>query len=287
VPVYHTYADLDAFKGFLKDGGELATGGLGSTTDVPMLSVLEGASRAVDAFCDRSSFGSGFGPRTGTNVYDANGESYLNLRDDLITYTSGTVAPSTGASAVAVTETTDGYFDSGTGIYATPYRRFRLHLLTSKPVGVGYRIWSFLGKWGYQDERSTSTTTVSSGLAVDATATTFTTSATPTIAIGHTLLIGSEQLYVTGLASTTATVVRGVNGTTAAVHANSSAIDVYRYPREVRNATLLIAQRRWRARQSGVGGFVEGTGIGGGALPPSEMTILRQTVGHLRIYGVG
>jgi len=283
--VPHTYADLDQFKAFLKDGGEQVTGGLGVTNDNFMLSILEAASRTVDAYCDRSRFGSGFGPRTGTNVYDASGEQHLDLKDDLLTYTSGTVKAETGGTGATVAETTDMYLDNGTGIYASPYRRLRLHGLTSKTVGSGLRIWSVVGKWGYADERFTATPTTNEAL--DTSETGVDVTATTGLSIGQTWLVDSEQMYVTGVSSTTFTVVRGANGTTAATHATSAPIDVYRYPREARMGTQFIAQRRWRARQAGAGGSYASADVPEGQVPLSEMAILSTTVGHLRVRGGG
>ena len=48
--------------------------------------------------------------------------------------------------------------------------------------------------------------------------------------VGQTLLIDAEQLEVTAIASNTLTVVRAVNGTTAATHSNGATIQRYTYP---------------------------------------------------------
>jgi hypothetical protein len=280
----HTYASISEFKDFLRDGGSASSGGLGTTNDGPMLTLLEGASRTVDAYCDRSQFGTGFGPRVASNRYDAHDSDYLNLEDDFLAISAVTVLAGTGGTSSSLTEETD--------YYTQPYgraqkRRLQLNRLTSGTFPYGIRTITVAGSAGYQDERETSTTTVASGLSAGTTATTFTTSASPTITIGQTLLVGTEQLYLTGLSATTATVVRASNGTTAATHVDASTIAVYRYPREVRQATLLIAQRRWRSAQAGVSGDYDGQGIPGGPPPASEMSILRSTVGHLRIPYVG
>jgi hypothetical protein len=99
--------------------------------------------------------------------------------------------------------------------------------------------------------------------------------------------VDSEQMYVTAQSGGTATVVRGVNGTTAAVHAASAAVSVYRYPREVVTACLQLAQRRHRSAQAGLTGD-----FGSGAMPltgnrDTESSILRSTVGSLRIVAAG
>jgi hypothetical protein len=249
------------------------------------LGVLESVSRLIEARMERSAFGSGFGPRTGTNRYDGCGRNYLRLVDDLLTVTSITILASTGAasSTVLVADTDYYLLDGNDGYSSGPYRKVLLHQQGVSAFGSGFRVTDIVGSWGYQDEKYVSTTTVASGLASDATVTTFTTSATPTIEVGHTLLIGTEQLYVTGLSSTTATVVRGVNGTTAAVHANASAISVYRYPRQVSDVALRLFVRRWKARDAGADGS-----DGGGAMPSvspqeGEDTIIRRGLFGLRL----
>ena len=59
--------------------------------------------------------------------------------------------------------------------------------------------------------------------------------------IGETILIESEQLYITGISTNDLTVQRGVNGTTAASHASTTAISISEYPNPVREAVLLEA----------------------------------------------
>mgnify|MGYP001560548639 CR=1 FL=1 len=163
-----------------------------------------------------------------------------------------------------------------------PYRRLRIHEESSAAWGTATRGGAHVaGSWGHQDVRIATTTTVASGLASDATVTTFVTSASPTISIGQTLFIGTEQLYVSGLSGTTTTVTRGANGTTAAGHANASAISIYTYHPRVVDGTRQIAQRAWKMRDAGASG-----GYGGGEIPgtspmDTEWSILNATVGRL------
>ncbi len=69
-------------------------------------------------------------------------------------------------------------------------------------------------------------------------------------AIGQTIRIGSEQLYITGIATDTLTFVRGRNGTTAAAHTAADIIYIYQYPGPIVEATLLQANRDWKRRES-------------------------------------
>lgn len=274
----HCYASTDTFKAFLVSNGVTD---FGTTDDAAMLTILEASSRRVDAYCRRSRFGSGFGPRTGTNKYDAAGGTCLTFDDDLLAVTSVTVYAGTGGTSSTLTTETDFFLQPYSG---APYRS--LELLTAY-LPSGLRVVSILGTWGAYTETAASTTTVASGLSVGTTATTFTTSATPTISAGDTLLVGTEHLYVTGMATTTATVARGANGTTAATHADASAIAVYRYPRDVVRTTLLLAQRAWRAREAGVTGDFGGGGVPGTGFRDSESSILRALDSSYRAWLVG
>lgn len=280
----HTYADLAAFKNYVVDTGSTV---LNAANDVPMLGMLEAASRRVDEFCDRSRFGSGFGPRIGTNKYDSAYNHLLRLHDDLLSISAFTFLNATNDSTTITPVADTDYFLRGVdGAYLAPYREILLHgfgASTAATFGWGFRTITVTGTWGYQSDVLLSSTTVASGLSSSASATTFTTSATPTIAIGQTLRIGSEDLYLTGLTTTTATVERGANGTTAAVHADNSTISVHRYPRQIVNATLQVALRRWKMRDSGLTGDFGGGQIPGTVQRDSEMALLRATVGHLRL----
>lgn len=283
----HTYASVNTFKDYLRDQGSASAGGLGTANDALYLEWLEDASRSIDDYCRRTreSFPmSGFGPRLGTNRYDHDGSDEVELGDDLLSLTSVTSAPSVGATPVTLTDETDFYKEPYDN---PPYRCLALHSAATAVFYACRRGVSVTGTWGYSNETVASTTTVASGLAVSSSATTFTTSASPTISAGDTLLIDSEQLYVTALSGTTATVTRGANGTTAATHANSSAIATYRYPRPVHATTLRLAHRRWRQRDAGLTGtYGEGGGIPGTSNYDTEVSILRNGVWEYRLVRV-
>lgn len=104
-----------------------------------------------------------------------------------------------------------------------------------------------VGKGGYYEVLERSAATVGTGGITDSATTLPLSSVTP-IEVGMTLLIDTEQLFVTALDATptpdVATVVRGVNGTTAAAHLEGAAIDVYTYP-VVGESCLTQVQRRF------------------------------------------
>jgi hypothetical protein len=103
----HTYAPLTAFKDYIRDGG---SGGTATTNDARLLAILESASRAVDHYTDRSVFGSGFGPRLGTNRYDGNGSNVVPLDDDLLTVTSITLLDAPAGSSLGTPVADTDYY---------------------------------------------------------------------------------------------------------------------------------------------------------------------------------
>lgn len=278
----HTYASVADLKNYIKDQGSASSGGLGTGNDAMFLTFLGSASREIDKHCARTRgrAPSGFGPRIGTNRYDGPGGRCLELDDDLIALTGTvSVAPSLGSSAETFTDETDFYKEPYDG---APYRSLVLH-------GSGQPSWyatrrgvSVPGKWGYQDDRVTSTATLAENL--DTTETGVDVSDGTAFAIGQTILVDSEQLHVTAIATNTLTVVRGANGTTAASHTSGAAIDVYRYPNAIVVACLVLAHSRWKQRDAGlVGNF------GGGDIPvttpqATEWKILRDNLGDFTIW---
>jgi len=271
--VSHTYATIDEFKAYLSDIS------YGTTSDASLLTLLEAASRRVDAFTGRSRFGSGFGPRIGTNRYDGNGWSeLLELDDDLLSVTSATWADTTGGGTSTLTPGTDIYlvpYDT------TPYRQAELTLLTNASFGVGLQTVSISGTWGYQSLGRAAGT---AGTASSSATTLLVTSA---VQAGMTISVGTatEQMYVRAMSGSTATIDRAVNGTTGGSVAGGTVV-YYLYPPEVKDATIRVAQRRWKMRDAGLTGD-----FGGGAVPvtdnrDSERSILWSTIGHLRVLPI-
>jgi hypothetical protein len=275
----HCYSSVTELKEHLVDGGT----GYGTTNDDELLQILESASRTIDLFCNRSRFGSGFGPRTGTNRYDSAYGTEVEFDDDLLSLTSLSLLDSTaGTSLGSPVVDTDYYlwpYDS------TPKRRFVLHGQGSVTrLGSGRRVSSFTGSWGYQDERVTATPTIAEAL--DASETGVDVSAVTGLEVGQTWLADSEQLYVTGITGTTATVVRGANGTTAAAHNTGISFDIYRYPRDVARCAIALAARRRRMRDANSDGAHGGGEVPAFSYSASERAILRDYLRHYRYAAV-
>ena len=226
------YVSLDALKNEL---GITAT-----THDAKLKRYIERASAYVERVTGRT-----FHPVTATRYFDApvgTPRGALYLGDDLLSVTS--ITDDGGAL------TATSYF-----LYPLnrpPYRRVEL-LATSDT-------WTFtdsrqqaiiiVGTWGYSASYDDTGATLNSALS-STTAATFTASDGSLIEVGWSLLIDSEQLFVTGVSSNTVTVQRGNNGTTAATH--STGATIYRYVPEpdVTEAVVLLAALWYQWRDVG------------------------------------
>lgn len=243
----HVYANLAEFKAYLSDGN------YGTVRDDSLLTLLESSSRRVDGFTKR---GSQFGPVVETRHYTARGRT-LRLLADVISITTVT--------------------RNGTELDPEDYTLDGRTLIGPFGVGASVDIEMITG---YPAE------VISSGAALDASLADNDATATvddgTLISPGMTLLIDDEQLQVLAVAAEVVTLLRGANGTTAANHADTTSIDRYRYASEATDATIRVAQRRWKMRDAGLT-----PDFGGGAMPlvsnrDSERSILAAALGHLQ-----
>ncbi len=92
-------------------------------------------------------------------------------------------------------------------------------------------------------------TTGITATAVNGTTTSVTVSAAGILAVGHTILVESEQIYITAISGTTLTVRRAVNGTTGAAH-SAKAVSIYQYPAPIWESVLIQAMRAWKRKDS-------------------------------------
>ncbi len=156
--------------------------------------------------------------------------------------------------------------------------------------GVKSRLW-VAGTWVFHNAYADSWTPVDtlSAAIVSASATTITVSApsspdihghTPRIAPGHLIQIDSEWLDVVDVNTGTLTVVRGVNGSTAATHLISAPVSVFHVEPPIAHAVarqvgLLYARR---------GAFNSTTfdGIGTTQYPEDELAELRTVIANYK-----
>lgn len=108
-----------------------------------------------------------------------------------------------------------------------------------------------VGEWGYGDGETASATSLQSKLStasINSTATSIGV-VSDNLAAGQTWLMDSEQIYANYITGSTARVVRGVNGTTAAIHQPSADINVYQYPSDIWQACLNLAVEEYQQRE--------------------------------------
>lgn len=265
--IYHTYANIYDFKAFL-GGTDHVTDW---TTDVtPVLRVLESASNRIDQYVGRS-----FGPRTETHSFDLgegalrddslmpNGDmvempdywttrlqstGILPLDDWLISAT--TVTSYEGTDRTTTTTLSEGIANDFLLMpYNTnPKSKLKLVENTLKNLYSGQQTLTILGQWGWQND----TESISTVDAIGSTSTTtVTVSSGSTTYVGDTILVGTEQMYVTNVDGNTLTVIRAVNGTTAATHSGGAAYSRFKYPADVVQVCLDVARTYWRSRDVG------------------------------------
>ena len=294
----HTYASADDLRDYLA-GSSFSSGW---TSDAGSLRrILEAASRRIDNYCE----GGTFGPLTETRFYDIGSGSLvqspqysvLSGTDDIATMASlaqvipldGWLVSTTTVTAYddtdrgASTVLTEGYnADFWLMPYnSTPKTIFKLNEDTSNTLDSGQQTLSILGSWGYTAD----TISVTTADAISSTtATSISVTSATDLGPAQTVLIDSEQLYVTAISGNTLTVQRGVNGTTAATHSGGAALTRYDYPELVVQACLDIAKLTFRNRDMGSGGSI-GSGETSITVAEGEVRSVLMTLDDYRVTG--
>lgn len=243
----NAYADLTTFK-----SGAYANLTL-TTNDTYLRQLLEDASRLIDKYCMRH-----FYCWEGKKYYDGAGSRLFV--DDLLSITTlkcdpggdGTFENSYTANTDYLLYPLNGFPKTRAEIgYCASYSDFA----SGVPRGV-----EITGVFGYGNGLSATpyiaaTTTAE---ALDASETDVDVTSAAALSAGMTIRIESEQMYIKSISSSTLTVRRGVNGTTAAIHDTSKTIYVYEYPQPIVQAVLTTAMRTWKRKDSA---FQDSVGI--------------------------
>jgi hypothetical protein len=294
----HTYATADDLRDYLA-GTSYSSGWTSDAGSIRR--ILEAVSRRIDDYCG----GGTFGPLTETRHYDIGSGSLRDspqyqtvaITDDIKTSMSTPgvvpldgwiVSPTTvtayGGTDRATSETlTEGY---NADFWLMPYNSapktiLKLNEDTTKGFDAGQQTLSILGSWGYTADTVSVTTS-------DAVGSTTTTSASVTSATdlgpAQTILIDSEQLYITAISGNTLTVERAVNGTTGATHSGGASLYRYDYPELVVQAALDLAKIVFRDRDLGA---VTTIGSGDAAITSAagEINSILMTLNQYRVTG--
>ena len=269
----HTYATSDDLRDYLAGTSYSSAW----TSDAGAIRrILEASSRRIDDYCG----GGTFGPQTQTRYYDIgwgtlrNSPQYTTAADTgsltMTTSTAGVipldgwmVAPTTvtayGATDRATSETlTEGY---GNDFFLMPYNFnpktiLKLNEDTAKSLDAGQQTLSIVGEWGYTANTISVTTSDAIG---STTATSVSVTSATNLGPAQTILVDSEQLYITAISGNTLTTERGVNGTAAATHSGGTSLYRYDYPELVVQACLDLSKIVFRDRDLGTA-----TSIGSG-----------------------
>ncbi len=287
----HTYASTDDLRDYLA-GTSYSSGW---TSDAVILRrFLEAASTRIDNYVGMQSFGA----RIETHYYDIGTGT---LRESPQPSVSGVLSGEIGVGdmLVAVIPFEDWLIDattvtnySGTDrstsetlsegyandYWLEPYNsnpkvRLKFNEDSTKSFNAGQQTLAVAGTWGYTND-TTVQTDLAAAITDDAAVEIEVTSAA-SLGIAQTILVGTEQMYITGISSNTLTVERGVNGTTAATHLINVNVSSYDYPPLVVQACLDLAKIEFRDRDMGVTNII-GTGEQGiTRADVSATTILR------------
>ena len=262
----NAYVTLD----LMKSGAVLNI--TGPEDDERLLMLLESVSRQVDAYCNRHFF-----TLREQMIFDGDGSTALRI-PDLVSVDVG---------GLATDEDSDRVFES-----VWDESDYLLHPANAAPTGghdlsspytgvvvdteagdrsafaAGMRRVRITGEWGYWLRIRRASESLAEAL--DTETGEIEVSGGDDIEAGHTLLVGSEQIYVHSRDGDRLAVLRGVNGSEAAAHAAGAEVGIYQYPGPVSEAVIIQASRLWKRRDSA---FADTSGFVGG-LDPDAVDLL-------------
>lgn len=230
---------------------EVKGAGAGSTDDVVLLRQLARSSRLTDDHCHRQFF-----YEVATLLYDGNGAATLWLTDDLLEVTS-----------LKLDRDGDGVFETtlvqGVDFWLYPNNDapfIRIDFKTAIPMAR--RALQIVGLRGYS--RTTQAAGTLGAAVISTTATAMTMAAGHDVSPGDTLVMpAGEQIAVTAVVTNALTVIRAINGTTAASYSNGDAVARRTFPEPIVMATIMQAARLYRETQSGYGGQIGNADLAG------------------------
>lgn len=254
------YASVADIRGGMPDGIRSST----TKYDALLLRLASEVSRAIDGWCNRV-----FYPTLATRYFYGSGARDLWV-PDLLTITTVSYSEDDGETYTALTSA--DYLATVAGdVNGRPsYSLLRVSALsnTLSAWPAGERSVKIAGIWGYVDDRdlaweSTGDTSEDNPLTSGATAVTVNDvdgddlyGAPPRFAAGQIIRMESEYCETT-LAiepgANTLGLLRGRNGTTAASHAQNTAIDLWRAPEPIRRACVVQANRELERGFQGFG----------------------------------
>lgn len=248
--VYATLAELKARAGIADADGESS-----------LWLALYGAARAIDRFCNRH-----FYVLNATRTFDLHNPRSFAV-PDLV-------------SVTALREDADGDRVFETLRDPSDYMLFSARNSPQSPRGrpygevvadpngarprfaLGHRAMQLEGEWSFRKDIADTGADLDQGGPLSALATTVTVTDGTLILRGQTLLVDHEQMFVRDLIGNDVTVARAVNGTSAVSHIDGTDVSMFRYPKAVVEASILMAGRLWKQRDSPFGPTAGAHGFG-------------------------
>ena len=245
----NAYVSLTTFK---------ASAGLdigGTVYDTRLRELLEHVSSQVVRHADRI-----FHYVVETRTFSGNGLGYLRV-PDLVAIPGSGLKEDTNADGTYETVWLAAdflyapYNAQPTATFGThsPYTRLEVNTRSDGTQDLflkGQRNYEITGTWGYS--RLLVDVAGNLSASIDSTVTTMTLTSAGTLSIGETLVIDSEQFYITGTGSgSNLTFERAVNGSPAATHTATANVQIVVYPGPVQEAVFIQAARLWKRRDSG------------------------------------
>ena len=221
-----------------------------ASQDAQLLSLIERVSRQIDDHCRRH-----FYILRNTRLFDGGGADWLRV-PDLVSIDRDGLATDDDRDREFETLWNDSDYllhpvnadPTGGHDTARPYSSVRVDRVagSKQRFPSGARTVRIAGEWGFWRRLRPVSSTLTSDL--DADRIELPVESSPGIEVGHTLFMGTEQIYVSGASGQTLSVRRGVNGTAAEDHETGVAISIFEYPGPISEAAVLQAARFWRQR---------------------------------------
>ena len=234
----------------------------GTSKDAELLRLIPDVSRAVDNEVRRR-----FYSEIATRYFDTTGKADLwfpTPTPDVLTVTTLKVdEDGDGVYELTLTENTD--------FWLWPYNETpKMRAIINPASGAisrfpnGRRRVELVGECGYSSETELTGATVDDNPLTDsATVINVAVGGGLLVDVGETLVLESEQVHVSSIATDALTVVRGVNGTTAASHVQTTVVSRRRYEGPIERAVTMQTIRFLRDQQTGASGEVGSNEVGG------------------------
>ena len=169
-----------------------------------------------------------------------------------------------------------------------PYGQIRSDVgVESTGFAVGRSRLSVEGRWGYRFHIADSGSAISIGGGISASATVVPVDAVVEIQTGMTIVLDSEQMFARLINGRNLTVKRGVNGSTAAAHADAVTVSFVVIPAQVAEATALLAARFWKSKDATSAGITGAGGFGSIRVRSGFDVEIEALLGPLRKLAIG